>query len=154
MLKKVNPFVRKLIQKAKPKLQKVVKKASPKLRKVVKRKIAPVLKKQGKKAINKIIAGEIVKDAVTKATQSSIDRIGKNVAREIETVVVKKVIANPTIKKVVANPVVKKAIVADGVVIKASVPVKKSGKRRRRLVITTKAYTGRHSRLDKTIKGD
>ena len=44
MLKKVNPFVRKLIQKAKPKLQKVIKKASPKLRKVVKRKIAPVLK--------------------------------------------------------------------------------------------------------------
>ena len=45
-------------------------------------------------------------------------------------------------------------IVADGVVIKASVPVKKSGKRSRRRVITTKAYTGRHGRLDKTIKGD
>ena len=161
MLKKVNPFMRKLIQKAKPKLQKVIKKASPKLRKVVKRKIAPVLKKQGKKAINKIIAGENVKDVVTKATQSSIDRIGKNVAKEIETGVdavasdvVKKVIANPTIKKVIANPVVKKAIDADGIVIKASVPVKKSGKRSRRWVITTKAYTGRHGRLDKTIKGD
>ena len=44
MLKRVNPFVRKLIQKAKHKLQKVIEKASPMLRKVVKRKIAPVLK--------------------------------------------------------------------------------------------------------------
>eukprot|EP00795_Rhopilema_esculentum_P017820 gene17820-9508_t len=104
---------------------------------------------------------ENVKDAVTKAAQSSIDRIEKNVAKEIETGVdavasdvAKKVIANPTIKKVIVNPVVKKAIDADGGVINASVAVKKSGKRSRRRVITSKVYTRRHGRLDKTIKGD